>query len=181
MEPRAVDSQDHYAQVPERRLRVCSASILAALIGASLCPTQLAGADLVLQTLYQFASNPKNPQAGLTQGTDGNFYGTTAFGGTSGENGTVFRITPNAILTTLFSFNGTNGSHPLAVLIQGSDGNFYGTTAFGGATGNNGTIFRITPSGQFTNLFSFHGTDGSCPMGGLVQGTDGSFYGTTAF
>jgi uncharacterized repeat protein (TIGR03803 family) len=64
--------------------------------------------------------------------------------------------------------------------MQGSDGNFYGTTYSGGAS-NNGTVFRISPSGNFTNLYSFSGVDGYWPFGGLVQGSDGNFYGTTRY
>ncbi|MGA2903704.1 MAG: choice-of-anchor tandem repeat GloVer-containing protein [Candidatus Korobacteraceae bacterium] len=83
--------------------------------------------------------------------------------------------------TTLVSFNGTDGSDPVGVLVQHSDGNFYGTTAGGGASGH-GTIFRITPAGALTTLYSFcsqsNCTDGAGP-GGLVLGTDGNFYGTT--
>jgi len=141
---------------------------------------QARAADLGLQTLSEFGFNPKNPQGGLAQGNDGNLYGTTAFGGTSGENGTVFKMTSDGTLDSLFSFNGTNGSHPLASLLLANDGNFYGTTAFGGSNANNGTVFRITPSGTFTLLYFFKGSDGSSPMGGLVQGTDGSLYGTTS-
>src|SRR6185503_4250916 len=133
-------------------------------------------ANPVLQTLYGFGDNPKNPQAALVQASDGNFYGTTAFGGAVGENGTIFRISSNGEFTPLFSFNGANGSRPLASLILGTDGNLYGTTAFGGSGGDQGTIFRIILGGVFTPLFSFRGTDGSRPQASLIQASDGSFY-----
>jgi uncharacterized repeat protein (TIGR03803 family) len=133
----------------------------------------------VIQFLSAGVSTPPEyPTAALVQGSDGNFYGTTAYGGTSG-NGTVFRVTPNGLLATLVSFNGANGSHPAAALVQGSDGNFYGTTAFGGTGGNNGTVFRMTPGGVLTTLISFNGANGSEPFAGLMQGSDGNFYGTT--
>jgi uncharacterized repeat protein (TIGR03803 family) len=120
-----------------------------------------------------------NPWAGLVQGSDGYFYGTTAFGGTY-TNGTVFRMTAGGALTSLYSFTGGNdGGNPYGVLVQGSDGYFYGTTALGG-TYTNGTVFRISASGTLANLYSFTGgNDGGKPYAGLVQGSDGSFYGTT--
>src|SRR5262245_32330547 len=92
-----------------------------------MCQTTAPAANLSLQTLYEFGLNPKNPQAGLAQATDGNFYGTTELGGTNGENGTIFRMTPSGV-SLMFSFSGTDGSRPLAGLIQASDGNLYGTT-----------------------------------------------------
>jgi uncharacterized repeat protein (TIGR03803 family) len=144
--------------------------------------------------LYSFFGHPTdgaNPQAGLVQGSDGNFYGTTYSGGTSNIYspqcycygvGTVFRISPSGIETTLYSFVGypTDGANPQAGLVQGSDGNFYGTTYLGG-THNTGTVFRISPSGVETSLYSFVGSpnDGALPYAGLVQGSDGNFYGTT--
>jgi uncharacterized repeat protein (TIGR03803 family) len=83
-------------------------------------------------------------------------------------------------LTTLVSFNGTDGSTPLtAVLVQGTDGNFYGTTFLGGAY-DEGTVFNMTPGRTLTSMHSFNGADGSYPEAGLVQGTDGNFYGTTS-
>jgi len=120
-----------------------------------------------------------NPQAGLVQGSDSNFYGTTAWGGANGY-GTVFRISPSGSLTNLWSFTGgTDGDSPQAGLVQGSDGNFYGTASYGGVSGN-GTVFRISPSGSLTSLWSFTGgNDGANPQAGLVQGSDGNFYGTT--
>src|SRR5690349_18146787 len=83
-----------------------------------------------------------------------------------------------ATLTTLVSFDGNNGGYPWSSLVVGRDGNFYGTTeefaAFGG-----GTVFRLTPSGTLTTLHVFTGgLDGAHPKAGLIQGPDGSFYGT---
>jgi len=141
-----------------------------------------------LSTLYSFCPNGGKcadgyyPDAGLVQATDGNFYGTTIFGGASGY-GTVFKITASGALTTLHSFNYTDGVSPEAGLVQASDGNFYGTTSGGGA-GIAGTAFQITAAGTLTTLYSFcsqnNCTDGFAPEAGLVQGTDGNFYGTTA-
>jgi uncharacterized repeat protein (TIGR03803 family) len=128
--------------------------------------------------LHAFAeSDGQYPLAGLVQGTDGNFYGTTNAGGTGG-NGTVFKITPSGALTTLHFFSGSDGRNPPATLVQGTDGNFYGTTNQGGARGV-GTVFKITPAGALTTLYPFAGSDGSDPYASLVQGTDGNFYGTT--
>jgi len=123
------------------------------------------------------SSGPPEFATVLVQGNDGNFYGTTEYGGTNGD-GTVFQVTTNGVVTILASFNGTNGSHPLAALVQGSDGNFYGTTVCGGTNENNGTVFQMTPAGSLMTLVSFNGTNGSYP-GGLVQGSNGNFYGTT--
>jgi len=119
------------------------------------------------------------PEAGLVQGSDGNFYGTATSGGANGD-GSVFRISSSGSFTNLHSFAFAEGYFPLAALVQGSDGNFYGT-AYGGGANGLGTVFRISPSGSLTNLYSFSGypSDGSHPEGGLVQGSDGNFYGTT--
>jgi uncharacterized repeat protein (TIGR03803 family) len=132
--------------------------------------------------LYAFAAGDGNsPQGALTQGTDGNFYGTTSGGG-SYFNGTVFKLTPAGVETTLHAFAGgtADGRIPAAGLIQGNDGNLYGTTQFGG-TADFGTVFKITPDGVETLLHSFAGgTDGDLPEADLIQGNDGKFYGTTA-
>jgi uncharacterized repeat protein (TIGR03803 family) len=117
------------------------------------------------------------------QGSDGNFYGTTLDGGTNScQCGTVFRFSPSGSYTNLHSFTGypTDGGNPYAALMQGSDGNFYGTTYEGGTSGA-GTVFRFSPSGTYTTLYPFAGypTDGENPYAGLVQGSDGTFYGTT--
>jgi uncharacterized repeat protein (TIGR03803 family) len=127
------------------------------------------------------------PFAPLLLGTDGNFYGTTVEGGAF-NGGTVFRITPAGQLTTLYNFcaqsNCDDGASPRTSLIQGIDGNFYGTTLWGGGSNNYGTIFRISPKGDYTTLYKFCQVtgclDGENP-GILIQGTDGNFYGTASF
>jgi uncharacterized repeat protein (TIGR03803 family) len=145
--------------------------------------------------LYNFCSQTNCadgslPYAALVQGTDGSFYGTTIDGGSTtceGGCGTVFKITVEGRLTTLYSFcaqaNCPDGDSPYGALVQGNDGDFYGTTIGGGANGSGGTVFKITPEGTLTTLYSFcsqaNCTDGQGPVGGLVQGAEGSFYGTT--
>jgi uncharacterized repeat protein (TIGR03803 family) len=144
-----------------------------------------------LTTLYSFADSPDGalPEATLVQAGDGNFYGTTLYGGTYGY-GTVFWISPSSTYSNLCSFAGSNGINPNAALVQASDGNFYGTTESGGSTNINsfatagyGTVFKISPSGSLTTLYPFSGspTDGYWPRAGLVQGSDGNFYGTTSY
>jgi uncharacterized repeat protein (TIGR03803 family) len=130
-----------------------------------------------LTTLHSFSSTDGAfPNASLVQATNGNFYGTTDDGGTDGY-GTVFSITPTGTLATLHSFDFTDGATPNASLVF-SNGNFYGTTWNGGSD-NDGTIFEITPAGTLTTLHSFDWTDGASPFSpGLVQGSDGNFYGT---
>jgi len=131
-------------------------------------------------SLYSFTggSDGGNPYAGLVQGRDGNFYGTTFYGGSNGNNGTVFEFSSSGALTTLLSFDGTNGANPQGGLLQASDGNFYGTTFSGGDSGY-GTIFRLATNGVLTTLISFDGTNGAAPEAGLMQSADGNFYGTT--
>jgi uncharacterized repeat protein (TIGR03803 family) len=133
-----------------------------------------------LTTLHSFSGTDGSfPYAGLVQGTDSNFYGTTQSGGTS-SSGTVFRISPSGNFTNLYSFSGPDGATPSAGLVQGNFGYLYGTTEYGGID-RIGTIFQISPTGSFASLHSFNGSDGAYPAGGgaLVLGSDGYFYGTT--
>jgi uncharacterized repeat protein (TIGR03803 family) len=139
-------------------------------------------ADGALTPLHSFiGADGANPEAGLVPGSDGYFYGTTDSGGRN-YNGTVFKISPSGILTSLYSFTGGNdGGTPQASLVEGVDGSFYGTASSGGKNGN-GTIFKISPTGKFGNLYSFtNGIDGANPEAALVQGNDGNFYGTTYY
>ena len=143
-----------------------------------------------LTTLYNWCSQPNCADGqfpgNLIQGTDGNFYGTTTYGGAN-SGGTIFKITPGGALTTLYQFcsqpNCADGGNPGAGLVQASDGNFYGTTGGGGAS-YGGTVFKLTPNGTLTTLYSFcsqaNCADGGDPAG-PVLGSDGIFYGTTAF
>ena len=115
---------------------------------------------------------------GTGAGPGGSFYGTTTSGGAY-NNGAVFRMTPAGVLTNLYSFGGgSDGSYPAAALLQASDGNFYGTTAYGGAYGD-GTVFRMTPDGTLTTLVAFDGYAGANPQAALIEDADGSLLGTT--
>ena len=140
-----------------------------------------------LTTLYSFCSQSgctdgSWPGDNLVQATDGNLYGTTSAGG-RGNYGTVFKVTSGGTLTTIHSFDGTDGAYPTtAGVVQATDGNFYGTTLYGGANAV-GTVFKVAPSGTLTTLHSFCSqsgcADGYWPYAGLLQATDGNFYGTT--
>ena len=131
---------------------------------------------------------PTYPPAGLMQANDGNFYGIMATAGAN-DDGTVFKMTPSGTVTVVHNFNGTDGDTGVGQLVQGADGNLYGTTFNGGAhnecLAGCGTIFKITLSGSLTTIYNFcsqpNCTDGANPAAGLVVGADGSFYGTTAF
>ena len=132
----------------------------------------------------------------LIQATDGNFYGVTQGGGTNGV-GTFFRLTTAGVETVLYSFAGgtADGAYPWG-LIQGSDGNFYGTTKEGGVqtcslpnSGGSGTttaacgvLFQVTSTGAESIVYFFTGqSDGSIPTGRLIQAGNGSLYGTAEF
>jgi uncharacterized repeat protein (TIGR03803 family) len=142
----------------------------------------------MLTTLHQFAGGIDGYSpwwASLVQGSGSNLYGTTIYGGTNSD-GTIFKITTQGTLTTLYQLTGgADGALPAVGLVQGSDGNFYGTTGHGGTSSNCtdgcGTVFKITPQGTLTMLYQFSRSDGESPMARLVQGSDGSFYGTTTW
>ncbi len=148
--------------------------------------TAIAASAQTFNTLVDFdGTDGGSPTASLVQGHDGSLYGASTSAGAYG-GGTVFKITPEGTLTTLYNFcaesDCADGAYPEGTLVLGTDGNFYGTTLHGG---NNicqyscGTLFKITPDGRLTTIYQFDGTDGSNPVAGLIQGADGSFYGTT--
>ncbi len=123
------------------------------------------------------------PHAPLIQAADGNFYGTTYFGGSTAGGGlglgTIFRMTPDGIVTVLHAFvGGSDGDTPHAALVQATDGNSYGTTNFGGPS-DSGIVFKMTPSGAVTVLHNFAYAEGDCPLSTMIQARDGNFYGTT--
>src|SRR5580658_2903313 len=130
--------------------------------------------------LYSFSGGDgADPQAGVIRDAAGNLYGTTTLGG-SGGNGVVFKLAPDGTETVLYNFDGgADGGTPLALLIQDSAGNLYGTTSFGGIA-DNGVVFKIDASGSETILYSFKGTpDGSGPVAPLLLDAAGNLYGTT--
>ncbi|MBB5064304.1 S-layer family protein [Granulicella mallensis] len=133
-----------------------------------------------LDTLFTFTGDANGgfPFAGLVEGSDGNYYGTTSGGGIGG---TLFRVTPAGVLTTLVSFSGSGltGSFLTSPPVEFTDGNFYGTTNSGGVS-NFGVFYQLTPAGTYSALYSFTGTgDGASPAGTPVAGSDGNFYGAT--
>jgi uncharacterized repeat protein (TIGR03803 family) len=133
-----------------------------------------------LTTLHTFTGGNDGgmPRAPLIQANDGNLYGTTADGGAS-YGGTAFKMTPGGALTTLHAFSGGgDGANCLGRLLQGIEGNFYGTTYSGGDYGN-GTVFKISSKGSLFTLHGFGSGDGANPPAGLALGSDGNFYGIT--
>lgn len=151
-----------------------------------------------LTTLYAFCGSSgcldgAYPYGNLTEGLDGNLYGTTASGGAGAWYfncsgcGTIFKVTPQGVLTSLYNFciseSCTDGSTPEVGLVLAANGVFYGATTGGGAN-NYGTIYSFTASGGLTTLYSFcsqpNCTDGE-ESGALIQATDGNLYGYTPF
>ena len=150
--------------------------------------------DGTVSTLHSFGTASRNldgstiadgykPSGNLVFATDGNLYGTTAAGG-EGADGTVYRISPAGVYTIVHSFaaaNADQGTYPEAGVIEGKDGNFYGTTSQGGAYGV-GTVFQLKPDGTYKAIYSFGATtdDPASPSLGLVQDAQGNLYGTSA-
>ncbi len=154
---------------------------LGAIAFSALLPLSVASATVSHSFLHSFTgADGSEPKARLVQGSDGNFYGTTSTGG-SANSGTVFKLTPAGALTTLHSFaGGSDGAKPTFGLTQASDGNLYGTIDSGGANGY-GYIYKVTSAGAFSLLTSFTGADGVAPKGELIEASDGNLYGVTAF
>ena len=183
-------------------MKKVSTYIIFAISMAAFCTVTASGSQAqTFTTLVSFGgANGEGPFASLVQGSDGNFYGTTKYGGRIPANptfgfgcnpgcGTVFKITPSGTLTTLYKFcpqrpaGCPDGANPVAGLVEGADGNFYGTTSTGGNSTGAGTLFKITSGGELTTIYSFCSRpsckDGALPVAGLVQGSDGNFYGVT--
>ncbi len=139
-------------------------------------------------TLYAFsgATDGGYPYGGLVMDSQGNLYGTTLYGGSTACGatgcGVVFKVTPTGTESVLYYFEGgTDGFYPRGTLVRDSQGNLYGTTQFGGATGGYGTVYKISPTGTETILYRFAGppNDGAAPFAGVVRDAQGNLYGTT--
>ena len=149
--------------------------------GGTVFKISTGGVFSILHIFKGGTSDGWTPMSGLTEGTDGRFYGTTTAGGTY-NMGIVYAVSATGAVSILHSFSGVdsvtgfdNGSGPVGGLLLASDGNFYGTT-YGGF----GTVFRLSPSGAYSVLYGFSGLDGSGPEDALVEGQDGALYGTTS-
>ncbi len=189
------NTNSELAALAARRF-VSLALIFAASFGA--LPLLAATQPATLSVIADLADLPNQDigrpftNFGVIQASDGNFYGTTTFGG-SANFGEVFKVTPSGTITTLVNFTGPNGTYPIGGLIQASDGNLYGTTNGGGGDANGkpfptqyGTVYRVTLSGTLTTIFTFtfdavagRWPNGAFPQAALVQGSDGNLYGTT--
>jgi uncharacterized repeat protein (TIGR03803 family) len=196
--PNCADGEPAFGQFPVSLIPASDGNLYGSTSGGGVGPYAGTIFKLTptgqLSTLYDFPDG--SLPVGLTQGGDGNFYGTTYGGGAYGY-GTVFKVTQEGALTTLYNFcseggsSCTDGLQPLAPLLEGIDGNFYGTTSGGGtgsACGDSsgcGTLFKITPKGGLTTIYNFCSQsncgDGQLPGNTLAEGTDGNFYGETSY
>lgn len=165
-------------------MRTCGFNVRLAWIIAVALNTGVASAQSTLSEFYSFAGGgPAQPLAGLVQAPDGNYYGTTSKGGTF-DRGTVYKVTPAGVVTTVHSFRwgqATDGAIPAAPLVVGPDGHLYGTSRGGGAGCGGGidcgTLYRITASGIVTVLHRFDQVTGARPSAALTLGSDANFYG----
>ena len=132
---------------------------------------------LTLENFVWSTNSAANPAAGLVQGIDGNFYGTSFAGGSYGL-GAIYQVTPAGAFQVLISFDGTNGANPRGALISDQTGNLFGTTSTGGSAGA-GVVFKYSPGEGITVLHDFAGGQAGNPYAGLVRASDGNFYGTT--
>jgi uncharacterized repeat protein (TIGR03803 family) len=133
-----------------------------------------------LNTIYTFSGNTDGGQPdSLILANDGNLYGTTNSSGFGTTWGTIFRLTTGGSLTTLKTYTGGDGIKPIGIM-QANDGNFYGTVQQSGNTTQFGTAFRLTPAGVYTTLHTFVDADGGMLQSGLIQASDGNFYGVAS-
>lgn len=148
--------------------------------GGAVYSLTLSGTDTLVASIFR-----ENNGAGVTLGTDGNFYSTSALGGTGTCGfygcGYVWKVTPAGVLTTLYNFTGTpDGCNPDTAPVQAPSGIFYGTTPLNCNGGSNdGIIYSITASGTYKVLHTFSGADGATPVAPLTVGPDGNLYGGT--
>ncbi|MGO8672708.1 MAG: beta strand repeat-containing protein [Capsulimonadaceae bacterium] len=154
-----------------------------ATLALALCALPASAASPTYTNIFQFsgATNASAPGAPLIEAANGNYYGTAEQGGAN-NYGAIYELTPTSTTPTiLYTFSGTDGSEPGGALLQGADGNLYGVTESGGTASSgtgSGTVFKITTGGTLTSLHTFTGSDGTSPVGALIQGTDGFLYGT---
>jgi len=158
------------------------AFLFAGCAAAALAPAGVAHAKKNFHIIHVFSgADGRTPYAGLIADAAGNFYGTTALGGTN-HLGNVFKLAPDGTVTNLHSFSFAEGTRPESDLVADQAGNLYGTTSSGGTRNNFGTVFKLSPHGTLTVLHAFKGNqDGRKPNAGLIIDSSGNLYGTTPF
>ena len=139
-----------------------------------------------LKALYSFGvqgglGDANNPEGDLVRDGQGNFYGTSRFGGTN-DNGTIFEVSKSGTEMVLYRFaNGSDGKSPNPDLLRDKSGNLYGTAGGGGGACNCGIVFRLDPAGDLSVLYAFQGgTAGATPIRGVIADAAGNLYGTTS-
>jgi len=179
--------------VKMKPIRGCAVAGVALACVMALLAVQPAQAQTYKEkVLYSFCSQSNctdgaNPDAGVIQDAKGNLYGTTQNRGDSDSNcdygggcGVVFKLSKAGKETVLYTFTGPpDGSEPVAGVIQDAKGNLYGTTDYGGASGNYGTVFEVSKTGKETVLYSFPGGVYGAYPSGVIQDSKGNLYGTT--
>jgi uncharacterized repeat protein (TIGR03803 family) len=180
----------HRGWISKMRLSAENAALmLAVVLALGVVAPQSAQAQ-TLSVLHKFAGKPDGagPFAGLVRDAAGNLYGTTVYGGSTGDPGygVVFKVDSSGAETVLYSFTGAaDGAYPYGGLVQDTAGNLYGTTVQGGAYGCSGygcgTVFKVSTKGKETVLYNFMGgsSDGCYPDAALVRDSAGNLYGTT--
>jgi uncharacterized repeat protein (TIGR03803 family) len=161
---------------PELTQNLPDGDLLSAAIGLDASPWYVATVTLsgTVTSIYQLPADQSAATA--IYGSDGNYYVVSL--ATNATSGSVFRVTPSGSPTTLYSFpvGSFAGNFPVP-LVQATDGNLYGVTPTGGANGT-GTIYKLTPGGQYTLLYTFPNDKNSNPTA-LIEGSDGNLYGAT--
>ncbi len=187
-----------FARQAARFLAVPTAAALTMAVAYAALPSSPARAASTDTLVYKFAQSSEStvgvgPDGRLAQGSDGNFYGvlinTIPILGEEGRGGSIYKVTPAGAITVLYRFDKSTIPGDIycpTSVTMGNDGNLYGTTLYGGTTEASdpyqrgyGVVFKLTPSGNFTVLHNFTGTDGYFPYGDMVQGPDNAFYGIT--
>jgi uncharacterized repeat protein (TIGR03803 family) len=157
------------------------AGAAARLFAVLLVPPASSAAQNLVEVVHPFnVATEGDTPIQVMQASDGNFYGVTHYFGPADGRGTVYRMTPTGEVTVLHTFHGgtSDGEEPKGGVIKASDGNLYGTTAFGGQY-SRGIVYRVSLTGDFAILHHFSGPDGGYPTAELIQGSDGALYGVT--
>jgi uncharacterized repeat protein (TIGR03803 family) len=170
---------EYRSRISRMRLRLATAALASIFVFIVFATSPVLAQTFSVVYRFQAGSGGWNPGGGVILDASGNLYGTASRGGK--QCGVVFEVTAAGAETPIHTF-GQKGCEPLAGLVQDVAGNFYGTTRIGGRYAK-GIVFKLAPDGKFTVLHKFgvNGDDGALPVTGLILGSDGKLYGTTAY